>query len=590
MALLSSALLALSLVARTQAWPALPTDDGDFGAFMTLPVIPYTTQHDAKDNVAPRGLPLPVDEGSETMMMTLPVTSKLRRRRVNGNRPRKLLLDDILTDDLEALPAAPKLKPPVSMRGLPVDDEVDMKATFVTLPVIHSTKRGVFSRQVEAKLANRSDVAYYAQLNIGTPPQPVYAQLDTGSFELWVNPDCSILSASDQRFCEAVGFYDTAKSSTVTPLRTTKTLRYGIGAANITYVRDNLALAGSRQTMQNVQFGVATSSEDQFAGILGIGAGEGVNTRYKNLIDELAAQNVTKTKAFSLALGSKDEQEGAIIFGGIDTSKFSGSLARLPIIPADQSPDGVARYWVEMTQMSITPPSGRTRYYPNSNMPVFLDSGATLTLLPMDIANTIASDFGSPGLDANGFYPVSCTLVNLNGTVDFDFEGMKIKVPYKEMIRELRTSPPVCYLGIVPNSDFTLLGDTFLRSAYAVFDLDTNAAYLAQYVNCGTRTMAINRPEDIPAIKGLCPGAPVTSPVNNGTTTVPNTGAEIGSNSGSGSGSGSGTGSGTGSNLPTGASPETSGLPSAGSESSASISSPSFAAIVSSVILTWMVL
>ncbi|KAF9878022.1 eukaryotic aspartyl protease [Colletotrichum karsti] len=595
MALLSSALLALSLVARTRAWPQLPTADGDFGAFMTLPVIPYTTQHDASAEVAPRGLTLPADEDAESVIMTLPVVSKLRRRRVNGNRPRKLLVDDILSNDLEVLPAAPKLKPPVAVRDLPVDEEVDMKATFVTLPVIHSTKRGVFSRQVEAKLANRSDVAYYAQLNIGTPPQPVYAQLDTGSFELWVNPDCTVLSASDQRFCEAVGFYDTTRSSTAKALQTSKTLRYGIGAANITYVRDNLALAGSQSTMQQVQFGVATSSEDQFAGILGIGAGEGVNTRYKNLIDELASQNVTRTKAFSLALGSKDEQEGAIIFGGIDTSKFSGPLARLPIVPADQSPDGVARYWVNMNQLSITPPSGRTRYYPNSNMPVFLDSGATLTLLPADLANNIATDFGSPGLDANGFYPISCTLVNLNGTVDFDFDGMKIKVPYKEMIREVRTSPPACYLGIVPNSDFTLLGDTFLRSAYAVFDLDTNSAYLAQYVNCGTRTMPISRPEDIPAIRGLCKGAVTTPPVaNNGTATIPGgsgagAGAGTGSNSGSGSGSGSGTGSGVGSNLPTGASPEMSGLPSSQTPSSASISAPSVMAMLS-IILTAMLM
>ncbi|KAL0931463.1 secreted aspartic proteinase [Colletotrichum truncatum] len=598
MALLSSALLALSLVARIQAWPQLPTDDGDIGFLTTLPVIPYTTQHQtqADANVAPRGLSLPADEDSETMVMTLPVTSRLRRRRVNQRRPRKVLLDNLLGEDLDldVLPVAPKPKPPVAGRGLPVDDRVEITTSFVTLPVIHSTKRGVFSRQVEAKLANRSDVAYYAQLNIGTPPQAVYAQLDTGSFELWVNPDCSLLSTSDQRFCEAVGFYDTARSSTAVALRTTKTLRYGIGAANITYVRDNLALAGSQSTMQQVQFGVALSSEDQFAGILGIGAGEGVNTRYKNLIDELASQGVTKTKAFSLALGSKDDQEGAIIFGGIDTSKFSGPLARLPIIPADQSPDGVARYWVNMNQLSITPPSGRTRYYPNSNMPVFLDSGATLTLLPADLANMIATDFGSPGLDANGFYPISCTLVNLNGTMDFDFDGMKIKVPYKEMIREVRTTPPACYLGIVPNSDFTLLGDTFLRSAYTVFDLDSNVAYLAQYVNCGTQTMPINRPEDIPAMQGLCKGAQgsiTAPPASNGTNTpVPSPGFGTGTGTGSGTAPGSGSGSGSGSTLPTGPSPGMSGLPASDSMSSASISTPSTVAILSSLILAAIIM
>ncbi|OHE92074.1 eukaryotic aspartyl protease [Colletotrichum orchidophilum] len=575
MALLSSALLALSLVTGTKAWPQLPTDGVNFSTLMTLPVIPYTAAQHHNVDVVPRGLSLPVDEGDGVnIMMTLPVTSKSRRKRCT-HVPRKVLLDNLLGDDLEALPAAPVVKPPVLVRGLPVDDTVDANSAFVTLPVIHSTKRGVFSRQVEASLANRSDVAYYAQLNIGTPPQPVYAQVDTGSFELWVNPDCAALAASDQRFCEAVGFYDTARSSTAVSLQTTKTLRYGIGAANITYVRDSLAIAGSRTTMQQVQFGVATSSEDQFAGILGIGYGNGVNTRYKNLVDELATQGVTRTKAFSLGLGSKDEQEGAIVFGGIDTSKFSGPLARLPIIPADQAPDGVARYWVNMKSISLTPPSRRVRMYQNSSMPVFLDSGATLTLLPEELAIQVATDFGSPGLDANGFYSISCTLVGLNGTIDFDFDGIKIQVPYKEMIRELRTTPPTCYLGIVPNTDFTLLGDTFLRSAYAVFDLDTKTAYLAQYVNCGTRTMPISRPEDIAAIRGLCPPpagstAVLTPPEASDTTTSP----------GTGTGSGSASGSGVQSNLPTSPAPKMSGMPASGTISSTSTSAPSTFAIV----------
>ncbi|CCF47757.1 hypothetical protein CH063_16019, partial [Colletotrichum higginsianum] len=72
MALLSSAILALSLFGTiTQAWPQLPTDDGDFTSLTTLPTIPYTTQ-DSID-VAPRGLSLPADEDAEAgMVMTLP--------------------------------------------------------------------------------------------------------------------------------------------------------------------------------------------------------------------------------------------------------------------------------------------------------------------------------------------------------------------------------------------------------------------------------------------------------------------------------------------------------------------------------------
>lgn len=88
---------------------------------------------------------------------------------------------------------------------------------------------------------------------------------------------------------------------------------------------------------------MALDTVDEFSGILGIGHGENMTIRYKNVIDQLADQGVTHTKAFSLALGSKSEQEGVIIFGGLDTSKFTGTLQAQPILPAINAPDGVPR-------------------------------------------------------------------------------------------------------------------------------------------------------------------------------------------------------------------------------------------------------
>ena len=139
----------------------------------------------------------------------------------------------------------------------------------------------------------------------------------------------------------------------------------------------------------------------------------------------------------------------------------------MPIIPAADSPDEVPRYWVQLEGIALSPPGEApgSGPYSGSRIPVFLDSGATLTLLPPDLAAAIASDFGAAGEDENGFYPVDCGLVEMEGSLDFAFEGVTVRVPYREMIRELR-NPPSCYLGIVPSEDFTLLGDTFLRSAY----------------------------------------------------------------------------------------------------------------------------
>lgn len=265
-----------------------------------------------------------------------------------------------------------------------------------------------------------------------------------------------------------MGFYNVSRSSTVQALNTGKTLAYGIGSANITYVKDAIMLPGATSAMADVQFGVALATKDEFSGILGIGYGLGLTTTYPNFIDELALQNMTSVKAFSVGLGSKREEEGAIVFGGVDTSKFGGTLASLPIVPARQSPDGVPRYWVSMESVSLTPPNGVSKTYPNTSMDVFLDTGATLTLLPPALANAIGKDFGADSADSNGYYNVDCGLADMQGTVDFEFNGVTIRVPYDEFIRESTNSfgTPACVLGITASTSFTLLGDTFLRSAY----------------------------------------------------------------------------------------------------------------------------
>lgn len=408
--------------------------------------------------------------------------------------------------------------------GVAGQDQTIHDVGCIHLPIVHSTNVGHFSskRGVQLALANRSDVAYYAQLSIGTPPQPVYVQLDTGSFELWVNPDCSTVSGGDAVFCDRAGRYDTAKSSTFNNIGTTKTLRYGIGSADITYVTDTITLTGSTMGLKGVQFGVANATEDAFSGILGIGYGQGIATRYPNFIDQLAAQNATKVKAYTLALGSKDEQEGVIVFGGIDTSKFAGPLAKLPVIPADMSPDMVPRFWVDMKSVSVTPPNKNNQVYANSSIPVFLDSGSTMTLLPPNLTAAIAKDFGVDAPDANGFFRLDCALTKVNGTLDFAFDGVTVRVPYKELIREVPSTPPACFLGITPSSSFALLGDTFLRSAYVVFDLENHAIWMTQAANCGSTPAALTNLSSLASVTGAC-GTTLSAVTNPSTSQVSTT-------------------------------------------------------------------
>ncbi|PFH56416.1 hypothetical protein XA68_16537 [Ophiocordyceps unilateralis] len=382
----------------------------------------------------------------------------------------------------------------------------------LSLPVEHVAKPRLFKRDgsdvVNASLTSRADVSYYVKLSIGNPPQNVSVQLDTGSFELWVNPDCSKLGPGDNSFCKAGGRYDAGKSDSAVQTNTQTTLRYGIGSANITYVEDDITFPGTDKTIGNVRFGVATSSKDQFAGILGVGFGNGIAIPYPSFMDQLEKQDVTQSKTLGVALGSKDEGGGSVTFGGVDTSKFAGRLAAVPIIAAKNSPDRVPRYWVSLQSISHSPAGQPGTLLTRGSMDVFLDTGATLTFLPSPVVQAMADALGSTRTVNGGLHAVSCRFANRDdGAFSFRFNGLTVFVPYSEMIRQMPGQPgqrSQCYLGVMPSDKFALLGDTFLRSCYVVFDLDSSTAYMARYSNCGSSVQPISKKTSLKGMPGMC--------------------------------------------------------------------------------------
>lgn len=230
-------------------------------------------------------------------------------------------------------------------------------------------------------------------------------------------------------------------------------------------------------------FGYATNSVDLNMGILGLSFGENYNLAYPNFVDELLLQNVTASRAFGVALGDKSEptNSGLIAFGGVDTRKFSGKLHTSPIL-GPQNGERLYRYWVQLDSITL---SGKR--YSGSSFPVFFDTGATLSYLPDSIISQLASDLRGRRDAASGLYIVPC---GQTGSIDFAFGDATIRVPLDEFIWTV--GPGQCVMGADAGSDGSfLLGDSFLRSAYVVFDVDSPALHFAQYVNCGTNLQAI---------------------------------------------------------------------------------------------------
>lgn len=166
------------------------------------------------------------------------------------------------------------------------------------------------------------------------------------------------------------------------------------------------------------------------------------------------------------------------------------------------------RYWVQLDSVAINARNGPSHAYRNSSFPVFFDTGATLSYFPPGLIRDMVKDLGGEYDNQIGLYTVPC---NAQGTFDFTFAGYTIKVPMVEFIWDAGVE--VCVLGAdVTEDNSYILGDSFLRSVYTVYDIATPALHFAPYVNCGSN------PQMIPAganatrqFKGECEAADVGS-------------------------------------------------------------------------------
>jgi hypothetical protein len=144
-------------------------------------------------------------------------------------------------------------------------------------------------------------------VNIGTPAQSVVVALDTGSSELWVDPDCANAgSAALTTYCLTTGSYNPSLSTTSSNLGATFDFGYGKGEASGTYYTDSVGAGTAIVTKQ--QFGVASASNDLRSGILGVGLNTGFG--YNSFIESLQAQGKINSVAFGLDLGAQNDPTG----------------------------------------------------------------------------------------------------------------------------------------------------------------------------------------------------------------------------------------------------------------------------------------
>jgi hypothetical protein len=134
--------------------------------------------------------------------------------------------------------------------------------------------------------------------------------------------------------------------------------------------------------------------------------------------------------------------------------------------------------------LSITDESGTTTYTTAGFEEVaILDSGTTVTRIDPAIFNILYQYFNAAtNTDSNGnaYYTVDCSIGSVEGSIDYGFPGVTISVPFSELAIP-DSGESYCLFGFIPDT-LNLFGDTFLRSAYVVYDLDQKEVGLAQTI------------------------------------------------------------------------------------------------------------
>ncbi|MCJ1276919.1 hypothetical protein MMC21_004726 [Puttea exsequens] len=448
---------------------------------------------------------------------------------------------------------------------------LDLYRRFVKEPHKRDAlRRRQNSETVQATLDN-AETLYYANVSIGTPPQNIRLHIDTGSSDLWTNVDDSEICQFRGDPCLQAGTYSANDSSTYRYVNSVFNVSYvdGSGATG-DYATDNVGIGGV--TVNDLQFGIGYDSTTP-EGILGIGyiANEAqVNTAgmrsYYNLPQAMVDQNLIQSNAYSLWLNDLDANTGSVLFGGVDTAKYTGSLESVPVQRVFSQ---YTQFFITVSSMSINDNGESTNMTADLPTAVILDSGSSLTYLPDDLTSQIYNTFNIQFSEAVGAGICPCSLANEKITIDFRFTSPTVSVPINELVIDPEASntenredpqddgddnidgsdnrPPgdsggrnqqsLCIFGIAPAQGSTsVLGDTFLRSAYVVYDLENNEISLAQTYFNSTET----RISEIGTGDAAVPYASAVAGLVTAAVTRAG-GARIGSPTGTGNGGDSGT-------------------------------------------------
>jgi len=309
-------------------------------------------------------------------------------------------------------------------------------------------------------------VTYTANVGVGSPATDYTLLIDTGSSNTWIGADKSYVKTSTSK--------STGQKVSVT---------YGSGSFSGTEYTDTVTLSSSL-VITNQGLGVASTASgfDGVDGILGIGpvdltAGTlgSSSATIPTVTDNLYSQGTISTESIGIFYApttTESTTNGELTFGGVDSSKYTGTLAYTSLT----STSPASAYWG--INQSIT--YGSTSIL--SSTAGIVDTGTTLVLIATDAYNKYVKATGAKLDSTTGLLKITSAQYSALSSLNFKVGSNTYSLSPNAQIwpRSLNT-----YIGGTSSGIYLIVGDlgsssgegldfidgyTFLERFYSVFD------------------------------------------------------------------------------------------------------------------------